>query len=363
MGQDRLKVALEPTPLTSRSGTRRSMVSMASSGIGGSNGHVVLESPPPQDADHSLIKSDSPILFIVGGLSPRAAQLISTSLIDILSKDSSPQALSQVVKHAHRTRQLLWRSHFIFTPGSTELPTNPKPVLAPKDAPPVIFVFTGQGPQHIRMGKALFVTYPLFRENILELDTICECVTGSSLVQTTRPFSKVDGPALPSPWPVKITLPAMAMFQIAMTDLLAMIGIKPTARETPMIYGSGAGPKEMALKIAITHSKAMKIMGSLGGGVAALGCDKATALEFIDCVLKGASESVLEVSCHNSLEAVVITGSPALIDEVVSLASITNVFVQRVQTLNPFHSLMTEVCKEEYLGNVKALGARGPGNQ
>ena len=96
----RLKVALEPTPLTSQSGTRRLMVSMASSGIGGSNGHVVLESPPPQDTDHSLIKYNSPILFIVGGLSPRATQSISASLIDILSKDSSPQALSQAVKHA-----------------------------------------------------------------------------------------------------------------------------------------------------------------------------------------------------------------------------------------------------------------------
>ena len=210
------------------------------------------------------------------------------------------------------------------------------------------------------MGKALFATYPVFRESILELDAIYERVTGSSLVQTTGLFSEVDGPALPSPWPVEITLPAMAMFQIAMTDLLATIGIKPTAvvghsaGETPMIYGAGAGPKEMALKIAIARSKAMKITESLGGGMAALGCDEATALEFIDRVLKGASESVLEVGCHNSLEAVVITGSSALIVKVVSLASIANVFVQRVQTLDPFRSLMMEVCKE-YLGNVKAV--------
>ena len=103
-----------------------------------------------------------------------------------------------------------------------------------------------------------------------------------------------------------------------------MIGIKPTARG--MIYGAGAGPKEMALKIAIACSKAMKITESLGGGMAALGCDKATALEFINRVLKGASEGVLEFGCHNSPEAVVITSSSALIDEVVSLASIANVF-------------------------------------
>ena len=211
------------------------------------------------------------------------------------------------------------------------------------------------------MGKALFVTYPVFRESILELDAIYKHVTGSSLIQTTGLFSEVDRPALPSPWPVEITLPAMAMFQIAMTDLLATIGIKPTAvvghsaRETLMIYGAGAGPKEMALKIAITRSKAVKITESLGGGMAALGCDEATALEFIDHVLKGASERVLEVGCHNSLEAVIITGSSTSIDKVVSLTSIMNVFAQRVQTLNPSHSSMTEVCKEEYLGNVKAI--------
>ena len=99
------------------------------------------------------------------------------------------------------------------------------------------------------MGKVFFATYPMFREGILELDAIYERVTGSSLVKTTGLFSKVDGLAVPSPRPVKITLLAMTVFQISMTDLLATIGIKPTAvvgysaGETPMIYGGGAGPR------------------------------------------------------------------------------------------------------------------------
>ena len=363
----RLRVAQGPVPLSSRSGTGRSLVSMASSGIGGSNGHVVLESPPSQDYDHSLIKPDSPVLFIVGGLSPRAAQEISGTLIDTLSKDSSPQALSQTVKHARRARQMFWRSHFVFIPGSTEAPTNPEPVLAPKDSPPVVFVFTGQGPQHLRMGKALFSTYPAFRDSILELDAIYERVTGSSLINTTGLFSEIDGPSLPSPWPVEITIPAMTMFQIATVDLLAMIGIKPTAvighsaGETPMVYASGAGPKEMALKIAIARAKALKITEALNGGMAALGCDEATALELVDRVLKGAQEGVLEVGCHNSPGAVVITGSSAQIDEAISVASVGNVFARKVQTLNPSHSSMTEVCKEEYLSSVGGVFDEFPG--
>jgi len=362
-----LKVALDPMPLGSRSGTGRSLVSMASSGIGGANGHMVLESPPSQNYDHSPIKPGSPVLFIVGGLSPRAAQDISASLIDALSKDSSPQALSQAVKHARRARQMLWRSHFVFTPGSTELPANPEPALVPKDSPPVVFVFTGQGPQHMRMGKALFSTYPAFRKSILELDAIYERVTGSSLIKTTGLFSEVDQPPPPSPWPVDITIPAMTMFQIATVDLLAAIGVRPTALvghsagETPMLYAAGAGPKELALKVAIARAKAMKMTEALGGGMAALGCDEATALEFINHVLNGAQEGALEVGCHNSPEAVVITGSSALIDEVLSLGPCANIFARRVQTLNPSHSSMTEACKEEYLGGVGNVFEEFPG--
>jgi len=341
---------------------------MASSGIGGANGHVVLESPPSKDHNHPSIGPDSPVLFIVGGLSPRAAQEISASLIDTLSKDSSPHALSQAVKHARRARQMLWRSHFLFTPGSAELPANPEPVLAPKDSTPVVFVFTGQGPQHMRMGKALFSTYPAFKESILELDAIYEHVTGLSLIRTTGLFSETDTPPPPSPWPVDITLPAMAMFQIAMVDLLATIGIRPTAAvghsagETSMLYAAGAGPKEMALKVAIARAKAMKTTEALGGGMAALGCDEATALEFINHVLKDAHEGVLEVGCHNSPEAVVITGSTALVDELLSLASCANVFARRVQTLNPSHSSMTEMCQEEYLGGVRDAFEEFPGS-
>ena len=362
-----LKVALDPIPLGSRSGTGRSLVSMASSGVGGSNGHAVLESPPSQDCDRPPINPDSPVLFIIGGLSPRAAQQIYASLLGTLSKDSSPQALSQAVKYARRARQMFWRSHFVFTPGSAELSANPEPVLAPKDSPPVVFVFTGQGPQHMRMGKALFSTYPAFRDSILELDAIYERVTGSSLVKTTGLFSEADGSSLSSPWSVEITIPAMAMFQIAMVDLLATIGVKPAAAvghsagETSMVYATGAGSKEMALRIAIARAKALKITEALNGGMAALGCDETSALELIDRVLKGVQEGILEVGCHNSPEAVVITGSSGLIDEAISLASVTNVFARRVQTLNPSHSSMTEVCKEEFLSNVRSVFEEFPG--
>lgn len=74
-----------------------------------------------------------------------------------------------------------------------------------------------------------------------------------------------------------------------------------------MIYDPGAGPKEMVLKIAIV---------SLNRGMVALG---STALEFINRVLRGAREGVLEVGCYNSQEVVVITGSSILVSEVVSL--------------------------------------------
>jgi siroheme synthase (precorrin-2 oxidase/ferrochelatase) len=45
----------------------------------------------------SLLSHEKPILFIVGGLSPRVAQEIRLSVEELLKKDSSKEALSQAL--------------------------------------------------------------------------------------------------------------------------------------------------------------------------------------------------------------------------------------------------------------------------
>jgi len=361
----RLMVPTDLVPLDARSDTGRSLISLASSGIGGSNGHAVLEQPPKPAYSDIRIKPNQPVVFIVGGLSPRATSEIATALIDLLKSNPSSEVLSQAVVHARRARQMPFRTHFLYTPGTAIV--VPNPALVPKAQPPIAFVFTGQGPQHLRMGQSLFVTSEVFRNTILELDQIYENVTGRSLIKTTGLFDGSLPSSLPAVWSVEHTLPALCMVQIALFDLLASVGVKPnilvghSAGETAMLYASGAGSKGMALEVAIARSKAMRMTEPLGAGMAALGCGYEDAVKIVARVT-GKSDGVLEIACHNSLEAIVISGSIQLVQRAIDVAQAEGFFARQVQTLTPSHSSLMDHCYETYLDGVRKVFSRYPGS-
>ena len=352
-------------PLGARSDTGRSLISLASSGIGGSNGHAVLEQPPKPTYSEITIKPEQPVVFIVGGLSPRATSEITAALIDLLKNDPPLEALSQAVVHARRARQMPFRTHFLYTPGTAI--AAPNPVLVPKTQPPIAFVFVGQGPHHLRMGQSLFATSDIFRNTILELDQVHENVTGHSLIKTTGLFDSSLPSALPAVWSVEHTLPALCMVQIALFDLLASLGVKPnilvghSAGETAMIYASGAGPKAMALEVAIARSRAMKMTEPLGAGMAVLGCRYEEAVKIVARVI-GKSDDVLEIGCHNSPEAIVVVGFVRLIQKAIDVAQAEGFFARQVQTLAPAHSSLMSHCYDAYLGGVREVFGRYPGS-
>lgn len=359
-------VPTDLVPLGARSGAGRSLISLASSGIGGSNGHAVLEQPPKPAYSEIRIKSNQPVVFVVGGLSPRATSEIATTLIDLLKSNPSSEVLSQAVVHARRARQMPFRTHFLYTGPGTAIAV-PNPALVPKAPPPIAFVFTGQGPQHLRMGQSLFVTSEVFRKTILELDQIYENVTGHSLIKTTGLFDSSLPSSLPAVWSVEHTLPALCMVQIALFDLLASVGVKPnilvghSAGETAMLYASGAGSKGMALEVAIARSKAMRMTEPHGAGMAALGCGYEDAIKIVARVTEK-SDGVLEIGCHNSPEATVISGSIQLVQRAIDVAQAEGFFARQVQTLTPSHSSLMDYCCEAYLDGVRKVFDRYPGS-
>ena len=144
----RLKVPLDATPLPVRNHAK-SLVAISSSGIGGSNGHVVLESPPPAKEYRkiSAAVSDGPLLLTLGALSSRTVTATGDAIRGKLSEYASDmRGLSTVL--GRRSKQGTWRSYGIVGPDSTVLSAFTAPVHTPRTPNSMIFVFSGQGPQH-----------------------------------------------------------------------------------------------------------------------------------------------------------------------------------------------------------------------
>ncbi|KAJ7636257.1 hypothetical protein FB45DRAFT_1024384 [Roridomyces roridus] len=358
-----ISVPVEPTPLGCRNDSGRSIISISAFALGGSTGHVVLQAPPIRtEATDQGVKA--PILFLVGGLSSSTVEQISRGVSDMPDDRKRLAA----VKLSRRARQLPWRTYFT-------IPASPRiaaPTLIPRDPAPLVFVFSGQGPQHLEMGRQLYADFPVFRNTVVELDEVYHRVKGFSLIESTglfTPSSTTPSVVLPDGrWPAVITLSSIAMVQIALFDLLQSVGFCPdmiighSAGETAVLYASGAGSKQMAMEIAIARGDAMSAVESRELGMAVVGCNAERAQLLIQRVVGSVeAEGILEVSCLNAPESVSVSGVGSFLDRFVELAKEEGVFAQRLRTMVPVHSSFMDPIKEEYIRKMEAIFARYPG--
>lgn len=364
----------------------KSLIALCGSGIGGSNGHVVLESPPEPELAPRTLSERSTLppytLFMAGGLSPRSATSVIQDLQDlIITYPDHRDFLSMT--YARRCRQLSWRSFAVHTnttiASSELLPKFSTPSLAPREKPPVVFVFAGQGPQHLDMGRELFEHYPVFQRSILEMDQVYEQMTGSSLIATTGLFrSRASGDddndanrnpypvVLGEIWPIEITLPAIAMLQCALVDLFAHIGVFPdavvghSAGETAVLYASGATSKAMAVELAIARGQAMSTLETRGGTMAALSCGIDEAQQLLSELNEeeGTIDIQVDIGCHNSQDAVTLSGLSTQLDKVIALADKRGILGRKLRTRVPVHSRMVEPCHDDFFRRTNCVWER-----
>ncbi|KAJ7619690.1 hypothetical protein FB45DRAFT_931421 [Roridomyces roridus] len=357
---EKYRLHIPTTPTALPNSKKQPLIAMASSGIGGSNGHVVLQGPAPLTPSPLCPNSGRDVLLMAGGLSPRSAGLIAEQIAQV---EADPRALSTML--GRRAKQMTWRSYAVVS-GTAPLHFS-KPLYCGRDPRTLVFVFSGQGPQHDRMGRDLFATFPAFRSSILEQDAVFQRVTGTSILsdyglfipaQTHPPY------ALPEIWPIALILPAIAMFQMAYFDLLSTLGIRPdflvghSAGETALLYASGASTKDMALELAIIRGRVLSGVESAGGTMAALSCSQQVAERLL---AEYTGDDIVEIACLNSPNAIAIAGHERAIDEIIKVAHDAGILGRKLRTRVPIHSSMMELCHGEFRASTEDLFARYPG--
>lgn len=349
----KFRVPLEPERIPCRHPNGRPLVALTSSGVGGANGSVVVEGPPvlpPTQNNFWLPGAEVPALLMAGGLTPRSAGAVGDQLKE-LAATNDIQNLARI--YGRRARSMTWRSFAIA--NENKLARFSQPALAPRTAPPLVFVFSGQGPQHFNMGRELFKTNAVFKKTVLELDAVHTKAAGYSLIERYGLFDdRTDYEKLGSTWPIRVTLPGLAILHLALYETLVSAGLKPdavlghSAGETAVLYASGSGSKELVVELAVARGKAMSLMEDKDGTMAAVSCSPEDAQKFIDEVIAELGPGALEVGCYNTPDAVTLSGPGPHIDLAVAKADAAGIFARRLRTCVPVHSTMMGLCGKEY---------------
>ncbi|KAL4895733.1 ketoacyl-synt-domain-containing protein [Aspergillus ambiguus] len=350
-----VKITTDLTPWPEDFDIRRASVS--SFGYGGTNGHVIVESidsvcpwyehAKPKEISDYRYEVSRPFLI---GMSAHDKQTLTRNIKahqNVVDRYHLPDLAytlnTRRTRFAHRGYTVIseGQERASFAVESFKFGVTSKPGE-------IAFVFTGQGAQWARMGYEAIRTFPLFRQTIDDLDRVLHSVvdpkpswTLSTILEANKELSRVNE--------AEISQPVCTAVQIAIVDLFASWGIKPTVTlghssgEIGAAYAAGRLSAPEAILAAFFRGFAVK-EAAPAGTMLAVGLGAVDAEQYIP-------EAVgrdVTIACENSPSSVTLSGTAAGIAVVKAELDAAGIFARELRTGKAYHSSQMDAVAPRY---------------
>jgi len=342
-----LRVPVEPVPWPKSHCER---ISVNSFGIGGANGHVILDSMEEFGLNgqarangHAATNGHA----VSNGQLNNVATNKHLLLFSANNSSSLQRSLTEyqhyIQMHPSRLPDLAYtlssrRSHlpyraFCVTDGS-ESPEFSQ-LTKSKKTPELTFIFTGQGAQWAQMAKELIEDYPSFYEDIEAMDDALSRLPEPACWSIKDELLKNDSTSRLSK--AEFSQPLCIAVQVALVNLIRSWGISPAAvvghssGEIAAAYAANAITADEAIIIAYYRGQVTK-NGTRKGGMAAVGMGRETVMPYlVDGVV---------IACENSPNSVTLSGDEDILGKVLEHIKhdSADIFVRRLKVEMAYHS-------------------------
>ncbi|CAF3577742.1 unnamed protein product [Fusarium graminearum] len=356
-----------PTKLTPWPAARTKRMSVSGFGMGGTNGHVVLEAfnSTPQsilygDAQYQPAHNGKR-LFTFSSHDQAGLDRVSKSLVDHLDSlgpaGARPEYLADLGYSLSVGKSgLSWKTAHL-AESLTELreklssPQSEHAVREPRSQPKIGFVFTGQGAQWARMGVEM-LHRPVFKESVQRSTDYLQQLgcDWTPIVELSR-AQKESRLTLP-----EISQPICSVLQIALVDELRSWGVAPvsvvghSSGEIAAAYCIEALSHKDAIAVAYFRGKVSAGLNHLNGGMMAVGCSRAEAETLIDeSDLQGGH---VTVACVNSPSNVTLSGDVAPLDQLKGILEKRGIFARRLRVEVAYHSTHMNSVFADYTASI-----------
>lgn len=336
-------------------------------GISGVNAAVLVEEAPAGDAasDDAPIRvpARSETLLPLSGYGGPALAALADRWADFLEggADLHDAASTAAVGRPHHPNRLVVRTgnraeavaalrahargegHAALRTGDTRA-----------DTLRVGFLFTGQGSQHVGMGKALHAAEPAFRAAFDEVDALLSARLGASVKAIA--FGEDTAHDLDdTTW----TQPALFALEVALAAMWRSWGVEPVAVLGHSIGEIAAAVVADALSLedacTLVAERAQR-MGALprGGAMAAIFADVDTVRATL------ADHPGVDVAADNGPRSVTISGDADAVEAVCAAFEAQEVGLRRLTVSHAFHSARMEPMLDGFREVISGLDLRAP---
>ncbi|APR81514.1 Malonyl CoA-acyl carrier protein transacylase [Minicystis rosea] len=328
-------------PWVSPGSPRRAGVS--SFGVGGTNAHVVLEEAPPVPSRGA--RAQGPELLVVSAKTESALRAAIANLRDHL--DRNPHLdLGDVAYTLQLGRQLFKHRTAVVCSSIAEatvaLATPPAPVSREPRRAPVVFMFPGQGAQHVGMARELYTAHAVFREHVDTCAATLRPLLGLDLREILWPREPRAAEAEALLRGTALAQPALFVIEYALAQLWMSWGVKPEA-----MVGHSVGEYVAACLAGVfSLADALTLIAARGrlmerlppGAMLAVPLSEEEAVRFPS----------VSIAALNGPGLTVLSGAPEAIAEVERDLRARGIEGKRLHTSHAFHSSMMDPILAEY---------------
>ncbi|BAZ54092.1 beta-ketoacyl synthase [Nostoc sp. NIES-4103] len=338
---------------------------VSSFGIGGTNAHVILEEAPvlEQGSRGANEQGRKYQLLVVSAKTASALETATTNLVQHLKQHPNLN-LADVAytlcigRRAFEHRRIVVCQNLDDAVKVLEA-KDPQRICTrytEQSARKVAFMFPGQGTQYVDMGRELYQTEPIFREQV---DYCCEFLA---------PFLKIDLRTVLYPnseqqetAPVQlqqtyITQPALFVIEYALAQLWMSWGIHPDA-----MIGHSIG-EYVAATIAGVFSleDALMLVATRGKLIQQLPSGTMLAVPMSEQKIKPLLNEKLSLAAINSPNLCVVSGTEAAVEGLQNQLSEQGIDCRRLHTSHAFHSHMMDSILEPFQDFISKIKLNSP---
>ena len=331
-------------------GIRRAGVS--SFGIGGTNAHVVLEEWPaaPQCTPARPVQ-----LLPISAPAAEGLALSRAALAACLGAASAPALSDAAYTLQTGRRAFAWRRAVVAADTVEAIASlqeaAPAGAAVPREPPPVVFMFSGQGSQYPGMADGLYQCEPVFREALDRCAELLRPRLGLDLRDVLYGRQCDADVALRR---TELAQPALFTVGYCLSRLWQYWGIRPVAvighslGEYIAACAAGVFDLEAALTLVAQRGRLMQAAPEGAMLAASLG----------EAALRPLLEDGIELAAVNAPDRCVVGGSACAVHRFADVLGARGVEAQLLHTSHAFHSAAMEPALEAFAADLEQVGFR-----